>query len=143
MVKIETKIDHDLVNQRIQNGREVLFEVAWENNGLYYPMNPWQDFGLVILGWWSTAISSLANGEQDKVKLSFMDGTYALFLTINRQTKSVTILSEDGKFEAQSSIDEIKEQMVAAVNSIRQEVLTLNNAETQRRHLDECLKLIG
>jgi hypothetical protein len=144
MVRIDTKIERDLVSRGLQDGREIVFEIAWENNGSYYPMKPWEDFGMLLLGWWSAEISSLAKGERDKIKLSFMDGPYALFLTINRNTQEVIISSENGEFEATSSLDDIKKQMTATIHSIKQEILNIDeNSNKEQKHLDECLKLIG
>jgi hypothetical protein len=141
-MQLEIKVDRNSVNERLQSGKEILLEIAWENNGSYYPMNPWLDFGVVILGWWSTAISSVAKGEQDSAKLSFMDGPYALMMKIDRITQEVTLSSENGKFEAKSSINEIKRQLILAIEKIDQDLLDLDVVGVDRNYLAECIKLL-
>ncbi len=142
-MQLEIKVDRNSVNERLQSGKEILLEIAWENNGSYYPMNPWLDFGVVILGWWSTAISSVAKGEQDSVKLSFMDGPYALMMKINRITQEVTLSSENGKFEAKSSINEIKRQLILAIEKIDRDLLDIDIVGADRNYLAECIKLLS
>ncbi len=47
-----------------------------------FPEEGWDDFPVVLLGWWAQALARLASGGGGAEKLQFMDGPY--FVTLDR-----------------------------------------------------------
>lgn len=143
-MNLEVRIDSDKMNKYIREGGELLFEIAWIDNGLYYPMNPWLDFGVLILGWWTNAIVSMISGGEDNIKLSFMDGPYYLMMTIDRTSQEVTFSGENGEiFKAKSSIDEVRNQVISAARFIDGELSKHNLLTTDRESLAWCIKSLS
>lgn len=141
-MNLKVKVDPESMGKYIKNGGELLFEIAWEDKGKYYPMNPWLDFGMVILGWWSNSMSSALISKESVVEFSFMDGPYNLRMEIDWLTNQVVILSENGKFKAQSSISEVKQQLISAIELIDNELSTHSLLSNDRERLANFKKLL-
>lgn len=43
-----------------------------------FPMRGWNDFAVVILGWWAAALLRLVRNETNRETVNFMDGSYAV-----------------------------------------------------------------
>jgi hypothetical protein len=143
-MNLEVRIDSRKMNKYIREGGQLLFDIAWIDNGLYYPMDPWLDFGVLVLGWWTNAILSMISGAEDTIKLSFMDGPYYLMMTINRISQEVTFSGENGRiFEAKSSIDEVRNQVIAAARFIDRELSKHHLLTTDRESLAWCIKSLN
>ncbi len=143
-MKLEVRIDSHAMNKYIREGGQLLFDIAWVDNGLYYPMDPWLDFGILVLGWWTNAIVPMIRGEEDNIKLSFMDGPYYLMVTIDRSSQEVTFSGENGRtFEAKSSIDEVRKQIISAAKFIDAELSKHNLLNTDRESLAWCIKSLS
>jgi hypothetical protein len=143
-MKLEVRINAGKMNKYIREGGELLFDIAWVDNGLYYPMDPWLDFGVLILGWWTNAILSIIKGEEDNIKLSFMDGPYYLMMTIDRTSQEVTFSGENGReFKAKSSIDEVRNQVISAAKFIDEELSKHHLLTTDRESLAWCIKSLS
>lgn len=81
MRKFSIKIDEAslLRNKRgLVTGR--IYIVAGD---IVFPHQEWDDFIVVILGWWIEAIQTLHNGETESAYLRFMDGPYHIQITAN------------------------------------------------------------
>ncbi len=141
-MNLKIKIDPESMGKYVKNGGELLFEIAWEDQGKYYPMNPWLDFGIVILGWWSSSISSAIRNKERVVEFSFMDGPYNLKMEIDWLTSQVVISSENGKFETQSSISEVREQLISAIEFIDRELSTHSLLNNDQERLTNFKKLL-
>jgi hypothetical protein len=75
----------------------------------------------------------MIRGEEDNIKLSFMDGPYYLMMTIDRTSKEVTFSGENGRtFEAKSSIDDVRKQIISAATFIDGELSKHNLLNTVR-----------
>jgi len=44
------------------------------------PMVGWNDFVVVVLGWWTEALLRLLNGQSSREEVRFMDGPYSVLL---------------------------------------------------------------
>jgi hypothetical protein len=143
-MNLEVRIDARKMNKYIREGGQLLFDIAWIDNGLYYPMDPWLDFGILVLGWWTNALLSMIRGEEDNIKLSFMDGPYYLMMKIDRSSQEVTLSGDNGKiFEANSSIDEVVNQVISAARFIDRELSKHHLLTTDRDSLAWCIKSLS
>ncbi len=52
--------------------------VLWRINGKAFPDEAWNDFVIVVLGWWAGAIIRLLSGNSTKETMDLMDGPYSL-----------------------------------------------------------------
>jgi len=52
--------------------------ILWRINGEAYPDEAWNDFVIVVLGWWADAIIRLLTGTSTEETLDLMDGPYSL-----------------------------------------------------------------
>lgn len=51
-------------------------DIRLQIDGIHFPDPHWNDFAVVILGWWALALSRLTRGESTTEQLYFMDGPY-------------------------------------------------------------------
>jgi uncharacterized protein YlzI (FlbEa/FlbD family) len=87
---------------------------------------------------------SMIRGEEDNIKLSFMDGPYYLMMTIDRSSQEVTLSGDNGKiFEANSSIDEVVNQVISAARFIDEELSKHHLLTTDRDSLAWCIKSLS
>lgn len=47
-------------------------------NGYHFPMIGWNDFVVVVLGWWVAAVLRLLQNDSASERIHFMDGPYAV-----------------------------------------------------------------
>ncbi len=52
-----------------------------------FPMVGWSDFVVVVLGWWVAAILRLLRGESGMERVHFMDGPYAVEISMSDSRK--------------------------------------------------------
>lgn len=52
-----------------------------EVDGREFPSRGWNDFAVVVLGWWVAAVLRLLDGESTRETVHFMDGPYAVEVT--------------------------------------------------------------
>ena len=55
--------------------------IYWQIGDQCFPDSKWDDFIVVIIGWWAEAIVKLMNGDSSSEVLSFMDGPFLLRCT--------------------------------------------------------------
>jgi len=67
-----------------------------EFDGKHFPAQHWNDFVVVLLGWWTNALLRLLRDSSIKETVSFMEGPYAVEVT--------RISSEKLRFRALSGI---------------------------------------
>ncbi len=48
------------------------------SNGSHFPMIGWNDFVVVVLGWWVAAVLRLLHNDSASERIHFMDGPYAV-----------------------------------------------------------------
>jgi hypothetical protein len=61
--------------EQISSG-SILGVVYWQWKSETFPDSNWDDFIVVILGWWVQNIAKLASRTSDAAEMSFMDGPY-------------------------------------------------------------------
>lgn len=52
--------------------------VYFSTGNVYFPDDTWDDFVVIILGWWIQSLRNLLRGVDNKVTLRFMDGPFLL-----------------------------------------------------------------
>ncbi len=60
------------------SGGSITGIVFWKCNGHSFPDSAWNDFIIVILGWWVQAIARLIAGTTTTETMDFMDGPYSI-----------------------------------------------------------------
>jgi hypothetical protein len=63
----------DLTNSGLITGR-----IFFDMGGVIFPSEDWDDFIVVLLGWWISSILQLVEGHVDETELRFMDGPYVV-----------------------------------------------------------------
>lgn len=51
-MRICLKFDEQLLKNYEKRGASLIFGIAWEHEGVYYPSEDWIDFGSTILDFW-------------------------------------------------------------------------------------------
>jgi len=54
--------------------------VYWRAGQIAFPEEGWDDFVVIVLGWWARSLREFAGGQVDETRLDFMDGPFWLRL---------------------------------------------------------------
>jgi hypothetical protein len=122
-MQIRVGFDDEILGRYGSRGSSLLFQIAFENDGIQFPHEGWVDFGCVVLGWWMTAIFRLAEGSHEE-ELCFMDGPYTL-MAYRRDSELMLRASEGPAFEAKTSLAELRKEVSAAANAVLRHVSRL------------------
>jgi hypothetical protein len=118
-----------------RRGAPLVFGIAWEHEGTYYPSRDWQDFGAVIMVWWLAAASRLAT-EADEEDFLFMDGPYLIKARYDRQ-RGVVHLSPDGEHVTwRVHVHELAESLIRGTDAICERLAGLQLGEDDRASLN-------
>jgi hypothetical protein len=100
--------------------------VFWEIDGHGFPDNAWNDFVVVVIGWWMKSVIRLLTGRSSAERMEFMDGPYCILC----DTKGTSALC---KF-----IDRRKKDRVVASWTCPTEVLAQEIYRAGEAVLDIC-----
>ncbi len=78
-MRLNLSFDEGLMETYARRNASPLFIIYWTHNKEFYPVEGWEDFGTVVLGWWLRAAKDLLTGANE-IELDFMDGPYSLTL---------------------------------------------------------------
>lgn len=65
----------------IRDGKSVTADIWVILDGDDFPKKNWNDFVIVILGWWAAALLRLLRDASEREMLNFMDGPYSIEIT--------------------------------------------------------------
>lgn len=69
----------DESNNLMQSGRGLVTgEIYFEEDGIFFPEKGWNDFPVIILGWWINNFLRFVKQNEKKFEFCFMDGPYKL-----------------------------------------------------------------
>ncbi len=106
----------------VDNGirENLMFEISWEHDGIYYPTKNWVDFGCIVLGWWVSTIIKLLRGD-DEGNFAFMDGPYAIAVKINRESMELELMPKGINVAWKVHLTELIEVMIQAISVVYKE----------------------
>lgn len=116
-MRILLRFDVAVLQKYEQRSSPLLFEIAWEHEGLFYPEEAWSDFGCVILGWWFRSVINLLQGSGEE-KLSFMDGPYSMRVKREGSSSLLSVAPEGLNAIWPTDLHKISEEMLRAANEV-------------------------
>lgn len=60
-------------------------EIYFEENNIYFPEKGWNDFPVIILGWWINSFLELVKQNSETFEFCFMDGPFKLVGVVKRK----------------------------------------------------------
>ncbi len=63
---------------RVRPGGPATANIWLDINGCQFPMHRWNDFAVVVMGWWAVALLRLFRGVSSVERVDFMDGPYTV-----------------------------------------------------------------
>lgn len=122
-MRLVLDFDDETLRRYDARGAPLLFYVAVEHDGVYFPDRQWLDFGCVVLGWWTMAILRLLEGSEEE-DLCFMDGPYTL--RARRLDAMVTVRSVEGPpFAATTTLPRLRKELASSANAALRHVAAL------------------
>ena len=115
-----------------------------------FPMDGWDDFVVVILGWWVVALLRLLRGDSERETVPFMEGPYAVELEITEGGILCISTMDQSKRTAESlvgscgvldSIAGIISQSQAVLDACRRQSWWSTDAETLESSLAELREI--
>jgi hypothetical protein len=134
-MEIQLGFHHDELRQRIQRGAPLVFEIAWEHDGVVYPAPHWTDFGAVIMVWWLRVVVELFEGT-DTSEFLFMDGPYALEARYQPATGLVELAPRGRNWVWRIPLSIVARELVRAANTVSEELLSAGVGEADRQSVE-------
>lgn len=94
-----------------------------------FPEAGWNDFIVVVMGWWIPELASLTNGSANTAELSFMDGPYTLKV-VKTENGDFSLFRTDGKQSIQ----------FVTLSKIDFEKFVVRLKKSARKIVEECEK---
>ncbi|MCH1625329.1 hypothetical protein [Fredinandcohnia quinoae] len=149
LVEIEMNIDLDTLS--INNRNVITGEIYFSFNGEYFPERGWNDFIVVILTWWHTALINLKNSRQNGIvqEFDFMDGPLLVrgFKIsddiIELRFIRKTIGSEHIFFTCQTSINSFKKTLLKRTKQLLTDIKGRNWKSGDIEELEKLWKILG
>jgi hypothetical protein len=124
--------------------------VYWEVLGKAFPESTWNDFVLVVVGWWLDSAIRLARGESSEEKLQFMDGPFEVAVELRNGMIMARCMDTRHKaactMAASVTRDHFLNELSLAANELReycrhlnQDCNDLNRLEASSRRLRRLL----
>lgn len=82
--------DASTLEQRDNASRSITGVLYFDFSGFHFPSEQWNDFAVVIITWWLSAIQKLERDIEREVVLRFMDGPY--YLRLAREDDATALL---------------------------------------------------
>lgn len=140
-MKIHINFDEELLIKRIKQDSPILFEIAWENDGTYYPDKNWIDFGIVIIGWWFYVASEIPN-ELTESKLSFMDGPYSIKVSFDKKNKAINFEPDGLDVVWRTSVKDFRQELIRAANIIIEKLLEMKIQTQSLSNLEKSVEFL-
>lgn len=131
---IHLEFDRDKLHRYAQRGAPLVFEIAWEHDGRYYPAPNWADYGAVILVWWLHAIVELFEGTE-KTDFLFMDGPYGLEARYQQTSGLVQLSPRGSDWEWTIPLNGVACAFIQAANTVHRELITVGVGVQERESL--------
>lgn len=141
-MKIHLDFDENLLVERMKKGSPLLFGIAWENEGIYYPANDWVDFGIVILGWWFQVAAKIPE-ELTQSQLRFMDGSYSIKVSYNKQEMTVMFEPDGLDVTWQTSVGKFRQELIQAAYTIIDKLSQMNIDIESQTALTKAVELLN
>ena len=104
------------------NNRGSLTGQLWmELDGQPFPEPLWNDFALVVLGWWCQAVSDMVCARVTEGEMRFMDGNFSVRIHTGPEghLRLVAVTGNDCEVAAcSSSVEKVRRELVAAAKVV-------------------------
>lgn len=123
--------DEGMLRSQAAGGRSLILPVHIQVGSISFPDPNWDDFAVVILGWWAEQISTLKTKCINSAVFRFMDGPYEVRVVPDASEMCILIGIEDGLraselFRASASLDEIMIEIVQKAEYLLQSLQKIN-----------------
>ena len=81
--------------QRFEYVGNITGPIWIEVAGRAFPYSKWNDFPVIILGWWLQELHRLLTGEVDRIECYFMDGPYHFEIVNSASLLTITCCRDD------------------------------------------------
>jgi hypothetical protein len=117
---VTLQIDSNSIEQ--SRNKTITGSIYFDFGGYKFPEIGWNDFVVVVINWWLTALRNLAIGLSEFEKLSFMDGPF--FLTIEKLDEDKCKIecferyAENSKFSCDLSLKKLSFSILKAAMEV-------------------------
>ena len=130
----------------------VVGRIWLEIDGDWFPESGWDDFPVVILGWWLKAVKPLIANQAAKCECLFMDGPYKFEITAREPTSWIVTCIKDGmdgeetlletKTDPKILVDEMLSAARVVVDLCHQRGWESTDLSTLEREVDSVQNMI-
>lgn len=107
------------------------FEIYWEHDGLFYPMEHWVDFGCILVGWWVSTVIKLLRGNSEG-SFAFMDGPYSLLAKLDQNTQTLSLQPRGMNITWEMNFTELLVALSQAVSLIHEKLIEREVSEEDK-----------
>lgn len=120
-MKIHLGFNEEWLYKYEARNSSVVFFIAWEHEGHYYPDKTWIDLGELILAMWIGNTQQLLNGSVF-ANFHFMDGPFELKAKYSRDNGVVELVPQRDDFVWEIPLVELANELLLAAKIVVQEL---------------------
>jgi hypothetical protein len=139
-MQVAMDFDEGRMRRYAERGAEVVFSIAFENDGTYYPVRGWVDFGTVILMWWSAAFLRVLNGARED-EFEFMDGPYAMRVRGDPSTGEVELTPRGEAYSWRTTLAGLGTVLARAMEEVARKLSELQLDEKHQVGLQNAARI--
>lgn len=79
---IQTELISEATSLKARHGESATGNIWLKLDGYHFPGSGWNDFMVVLMGWWANALLRQVRGLSTQEIIPFMDGPYAVEVTM-------------------------------------------------------------
>lgn len=133
--------DDEYIDKFAQGKSKLLFKINFENNGIYYPMKGWLDFGCAILGMWIIVAIDLLE-KSDQGQFVFMDGPYAMKAKLHRNEGILELKPRGENLLWIVPIKDFIIELIQAIDKFTNELELRNIGEKEQEDFSKYAKIL-
>ena len=138
---MQIRVKIDTPSQFAPDIKNPTFKVFWQNKDLFYPMEDWEDFGFIIIGWWVSTIIRYSQGDM-KGDFLFMDGPYSIGGKLNKENGELELSPKGLDIIWRMSLEEFTKMLVCTIQDLQSELSRHDIQSQEHMKLETYLKIL-
>lgn len=126
-----------------EKSKNIIGEIYFKLEDIYFPQFKWTDFVIVILGWWLEAILKISTSRKNtSVKLMFMDGPfYIRAIKVSDDIIEIELIERD---EVQNRLECSINKLMNSLTVVAKKVISeIENRNWASRDIDSFKSILS
>lgn len=117
--------------------------IYFSSGNLAFPEDVWDDFPVIVVGWWLKALADYVQGFQDTIDLLFMDGDFLVRLSGKGNSGTTVEMIEETRDGNVVHFSTTADLLTLYRSIDEAAAILIDFCRSQPEEVPDCLELIG